>query len=184
MYLGQNTLQPAAAGRLITDASMSRMPIETLPLTIEAGAMQSVRPEEYASGMATVGPAAPDCPPCPPPRIIYRDRIVEKKVLVPGPTVFVDRAGPTQYIHVPGGSMQLPGAGYSSLPGAGAAYATVPPGSAAANKPEPSPEDWTGATPLFEGSRAGELRSTGKFPWWLVLVGAGVMYTMMMRRKV
>lgn len=144
-----------------------------------ASAMQTVRPESSA-----------ECPPCPPPSVIYRDRVVyrDRKVPCPPPPppriVYRDRylpgktvtvPGPTQYVTVPGGS-----SGASSPGGLPTGFATYDEWWNALGRDAGIPYDPAGASGFSPGGvvpmSPERADVAGGFPWWLLVVGAAVMW--------
>lgn len=127
-----------------------------------------------APGMMEV-PSEPR-PDCPPPQIIYRDRIVEKRVEVPTP-------GPTQYIYVdravPGGMTTGP---YTPPSGG---FADQPPNimtsySDAYYGPVPGASSGPSDTEEFVVAAVEQPR---KFPWWLLAVAGGAAWWFSQERK-
>lgn len=169
----QSALTPAdqAAGAELDEATV----LQNLPV---ADALQTVRPTE--------------CPPCPPPQVVYRDRIVEKRINVPGPTVVKTVPGPTQYVYVPaGGSAAAPR--YGTVPAPGAAY-SAPIGYATydewwealgrdAGVPYEPPSDQPGGgVSPFSPEQAGSVAGRS-FPWWLLLVAGGAAWWVTRKKK-
>jgi hypothetical protein len=184
--LAANGLDVAADGSVV---SATGLPLEVLPVgntqLLPQGAMATVPATDYVGAMQTVREG---CPPCPEPvtKIVYRDRIVEKKVFVPVPVPGPAIPGPTKYVYItaPAGGAPPTQPFYGSpLPDSrGAAYSFGPSGSSSAGGSQETPVD--GGSGAGSQQSAGESLSVGKgkFPWWLVAAAFGAAWMMSQQR--
>lgn len=181
-----NLTQPVEGEALITAGSASaaeaqragEILLQPYDPTMAAGAMQTVRPDAPA-----------ECPPCPPPSVIYRDRIVEKRIpvvtTIPGPTRYV-------YVTTPG-PVRTPPTGFATYDewyntfGRSAGLPYNPPGGGQNASPEPAP---AGAGEDGPGAGSGvdiydiDAGSTGKgILWWVIAAAAGTAWYLESRKK-